>query len=260
LYSTQINGKKIRIYKDLDCDCGKRRNKRDKTPYIIGYRMHTLTAIDVKTNDSFPLVSLLAPANHPASLFLKPLIDVAQMLGLEIKLITADEAYHDNEGEILESTGVELITPPSQNVVLPDHVDPDDFSVMHSELCETPMLRLGKEGQSHEYKCNAEPGQCEHVASCSKARFIPIDNGVFQSIPTNSEHAEAALDIRKNCERPFNLLKHREGLEQIRVRSQDALITRTTISTIATLFIEMENRYHDRDVDNPQCSIFDFVA
>jgi len=27
-----------------------------------------------------------------------------------------------------------------------------------------------------------------------------------------------ALDIRKNGERPFNLLKKREGLEQVRVR------------------------------------------
>jgi hypothetical protein len=28
-----------------------------------------------------------------------------------------------------------------------------------------------------------------------------------------------AIDIRKNGERPFNLLKKREGLEQVRVRS-----------------------------------------
>ncbi|MDX9834553.1 MAG: hypothetical protein RBT36_04975 [Desulfobulbus sp.] len=63
LATLEINGKKIRIYNDLDCDCGKRHNKRDKSMYVIGYRLHTLTAIDVRTGHSFPLVSLLAPAN-----------------------------------------------------------------------------------------------------------------------------------------------------------------------------------------------------
>ena len=38
LASIKVNGKKIRIYHDLDCDCGKRRNKRDKSPYVVGYR------------------------------------------------------------------------------------------------------------------------------------------------------------------------------------------------------------------------------
>jgi len=46
LFSIKIGDKKIRIYEDLDCDCGPRRNKRDKSLYVIGYRMHTLTAIN----------------------------------------------------------------------------------------------------------------------------------------------------------------------------------------------------------------------
>ena len=36
-------------YSDLDCDCGKRRKKRDKSIYVVGYRLHTLAAIDPDT-------------------------------------------------------------------------------------------------------------------------------------------------------------------------------------------------------------------
>ena len=46
LCTVKIKGKKIRIYSDPDCDCGKRRSKRDKSHYVIGYRLHTLTAIN----------------------------------------------------------------------------------------------------------------------------------------------------------------------------------------------------------------------
>ena len=34
LASIEVKGKKIRIYNDIDCDCGKRRNIRDKSPYV----------------------------------------------------------------------------------------------------------------------------------------------------------------------------------------------------------------------------------
>jgi hypothetical protein len=44
--TVEIKGKKIRIYSDPDCDCGQRRKKRDKSYYVIGYRLHTLTAIN----------------------------------------------------------------------------------------------------------------------------------------------------------------------------------------------------------------------
>ncbi|WYD80637.1 MAG: hypothetical protein V8K32_15150 [Candidatus Electrothrix gigas] len=53
LASLNINGQNIRIYSDLDSDCGKRRNKRDKSVYVVGYRLHTLTAIDAETGHSF---------------------------------------------------------------------------------------------------------------------------------------------------------------------------------------------------------------
>ncbi len=84
-----IKGKKIRIYGDLDCDCGTRRNKRDKSIYIVGYRLHTLTVIDVQSRQSFPLVSILAPANHHDSKFLPFLVKLAQAMGIDVNLITA---------------------------------------------------------------------------------------------------------------------------------------------------------------------------
>lgn len=260
LFSVKVGKKKVRIYKDLDCDCGKRRNKRDKSPYVIGYRMHTLTAIDVKTNQSFPLVSLIAPANHHDSLFLKSLIGLAQAVGIEIKLITADEAYHDDDGALQKEAGVELITPPSKEIKLPDNVDGEDLTVTCDKLCEIPMRRMGTVDRHHEFKCNAQPGECTRLESCPRFRLIPIDHGVFQSIPIDSKLAKDAIAIRKNCERPFNLLKHREGLEQVRVRSQESLIAKCTIATMATLLIAMEDRFNDRERDNPQMTIFDHVA
>ncbi len=43
LATLDIKGKKIRIYKDIDCDCGRRRNKRDKSVYF----RQTTTATNV---------------------------------------------------------------------------------------------------------------------------------------------------------------------------------------------------------------------
>ena len=51
----KVRGKKIRIYNDIDCDCGWRRNKSDKSVYVTGYRMHTLTAVCPKTGHGSPL-------------------------------------------------------------------------------------------------------------------------------------------------------------------------------------------------------------
>ena len=58
-------------------------------------------------------------------------------------------------------------------------------------------------------------------------------------MPTFHDVSEQAIGIRKNCERPFNLMKKREGLEQTRVRSQHGVVARSTFTTIATLLIEL---------------------
>ena len=239
LAKLKINGQNIRIYCDIDCDCGKRRNKRDKSVYVVGYRMHTLAAINAKTGQSFPLISLLAPANHHDSLFLGPLVSIGKAIGLDLQLITADEAYHDNDGAIYDESGVQLVKPPSSNVSLPENVDKETLQVMCDDFCETPMEYVGIEEKGHEFKCSAKFGECCCSAICPKFRHIPLDNGSFQRILYGSESVSKALDIRKNGERPFNLIKKREGLDQVRVRSQHGLVARATFTTMATLLLEM---------------------
>jgi hypothetical protein len=246
-----IHGKKIRIYGDIDCDCGKRRTKRDKSIYVVGYRLHTLTAINAKTGQSFPLISLLAPANHHDSHFLKPLVQFGKAIGLELKLITADEAYHDNDDTVYSENGVHLIKPPSSKVCLPDNVDKETLQVMFDEYCETPMDYVGIVDKGHEFKCSAEFGQCPRAAICPKYRYIPIDNGYFQRILYGTELVSKAIEIRKNGERPFNLLKKRDGLEPVRVRSQHGLVSRVTFTTIATLLLEMAGTRR-KSKDKPQ--------
>ena len=239
LASLKVNGRKIRIYNDIDCDCGKRRNKRDKSPYVIGYRLHTLTAIDAKTGHSYPLASVLAPANHHDSHFLPFLVKLAQAMGLDVKLVTADEAYHDKDGSLFEQTGVIVTTPPSQKVALPENVNDKSGAVFCNDSCSIPMVRVGLENRSHEYKCGAEPGGCQHSHSCRQCRFIPVDGGLFQLIPHETGQIKQAHEIRKNCERPFNLLKNQTGLETVRVRSRNATMARCTLSSIAVLLIKM---------------------
>ena len=115
------------------------------------------------------------------------------------------------------------------------------------------MEYLGSENQEHEYKCGAEPGQCLHAENCSQCRIIQMDQGLFQRIPFASIDIEEAHNIRKNCERPFNLLKHQVGLEKLRVRSQQATMTRCTLSTIAVLLIKMAGqRKKKKTIKEPQ--------
>ena len=239
LTTLDIKGKKIRIYRDIDCDCGKRRNKRDKSVYVIGYRLHTLTAIDAQTGHSFPLVSVLAPANHHDSHFLPFLVKLAQAMGIELQLITADEAYHDKDGSLFQETGVIVTTPPSSKVTVPEHVDIDAGSVYGHSRCSIPMLHLGVTDETHEYKCGAHSGDCQLSGTCPQCRFIPVDRGLFQRIPWHVKSLKQAHDIRKNCERPFNLLKNQTGLETVRVRSQHATMARCTLASIAVLLIKM---------------------
>jgi len=255
LATLTIKGKKIRIYDDIDCDCGKRRKKRDKSVYVVGYRMHTLTAINPKTGYSIPLISLLAPANHHDSLFLSPLVRLGKAVGLDLKLITADEAYHDKDGSLYKESGVHLVKPPSSKVSLPANVDAETLQVMFDDLCDIPMKYIGIEEQGHEFKCAAKSGQCFCSELCPKFRHIAFDNGCFQRIIYGRDAVSKALDIRKNGERPFNLLKKREGLEQVRVRSQHGLVARTIFTTMATLLLELVGTRRTEKVKQKQIEL-----
>ncbi len=94
----------------------------DCTLFVVGYRLHTLSVIDAHSGQSFPLVSLVAPANHHDSHFLPFLVKLAQAMGIDIQRITADEASHDKDGSLFNETGVISTTPPSSTVPIPGHV------------------------------------------------------------------------------------------------------------------------------------------
>jgi hypothetical protein len=174
-------------------------------------------------------------------------------------LITADEAYHDNEDVIYNENGVHLIKPPGSKVSLPENVDKDTLQVTCNDFCETPMEYAGIGEEGHEYKCNAEYGQCPYAGVCPGYRNIPIDNGYFQRILYGDELILKALEIRKNGERPFNLIKKREGLETVRVRSQHGVTVRAAITTIVTLLLELSGTRRKKNKQE-QTSFLDAVG
>ena len=222
--------------------------------------MHTLTAIDAETGASFPIISLLAPANHHDSNFLFPLAKLGKAIGVDIKLITADEAYNDKDGDLFHDIGVHLITPPGSRTKLPNNVDPETMAVTMNDMCEIPMEYVGVFDENHEFKCGSLDGECpRRFGDCLKCREIPVDSGHFQRIPYGSDEVKKAIDIRKNGERPFNLLKHREGLEPVRVRSRQNLLARCVFTNMATLLIEMANtrkkKRIEKKIDNKQTKL-----
>jgi hypothetical protein len=184
-------------------------------------------------------------------------VRLGNAIGLELKLITADEAYHDNDGGLFEESGVYLVKPPSLKAVLPENVDGETMQVRLDELCEIPMQYIGIEEEGHEFKCGAESGQCPRAGICSQFRHIPFDNGCFQRLLYGSEAVLKALDIRKNGERPFNLLKKREGLEQVRVRSQLGLVAKSTFTTMATLLLEIAGTRRKKKSKQIQMKLLD---
>lgn len=239
LAKIEIGKAKIRVYDDIECDCGKRRNKRDKSIYVVGYRLHALAAINPDNGQSIPLISVLAPANHHDSHFMRHLINLGKAIGLDLKVITADEAYHDKDGSVLAQTGVRVIAPPNKKVALPSNVEAETLQVTCDDLCEMAMEYVGSDPQGHEFKCAAEPGHCSRAPICPQYRQISFDSGCFQPVPHATAGVLEAIDLRKNGERPFNLIKKREGLEYARVRGQHNILVQSVFTTVATLLIEM---------------------
>lgn len=242
LATIKLGDKKVRIYTDLDADCGKRRKKRDKSEYFVGYRIHSLVVIHPHTGHNYPLISLIAPGNHHDKSFLPQLIALGKAIGLNIKLVTADEGYGDAKQNetIKEEFGVTVITPPSNTVKLPEYVEEKTNSVYMNKWCETPMIYRGKtEEGTHEFNCDANIGKCIHASTCHKYREIPLDSGTFGVIPAHVAGFGNAVNLRKHMERSYNLLKHREGLEPLRVRSQHCVMAVATFSNIATLLLEI---------------------
>ena len=101
------------------------------------------------------------------------------------------------------------------------------------------MAYVGSDLHGHEFKCAAELGQCPRAPICPQYRRIDFDSGCFQPFPHATTGVARAIDLRKNGERPFNLLKKREGLEYARVRGQHNILSQCVFTTVATLLIEM---------------------
>jgi len=116
LATLTVGNKKVRIYSELDADCGKLRKKRNKSEYFVGYRLHTLVVLEPRTGRHYPVLSLVAPANHHDNLFLPQLVAFAQAMGLSIQLITADAAQNQ---QIKQEHGVTVITPANKTVQTP---------------------------------------------------------------------------------------------------------------------------------------------
>jgi len=191
--------------------------------------------------------------NH---VLLIPLVKLALAIGIDVRIITADEAYHDNEGDLFKEIGTYLVTPPKSKVLPPEYVDIETMQVTCDDRCPIPMEYVGVEAQGHEFKCGATLGECPHSGSCSQFRHIPIDGGFFQRIPYWTDHVLQTLKIRKNAERPFNLLKKREGLETVRVRSQHGVLARCTFTTIATLLLEIAGTRRKKKPQKKQMKLF----
>jgi len=146
---------------------------------------------------------------------------------------------------------------PSKSKVLPpEHFDIETMQVSCDDIWPTPMEYVGVEDQWHEFKCGAILGECPYSGSCSQFRHIPIDGGFFQRLPYGPDHVLQASKIRKNAERPFNLLKKREGLEIVRVRSQHGVLARCTFTTIATLLLEIAGTRRKKKPQKKQLKLF----
>lgn len=256
LATITIGRKKVQIYSEFDADCGKRRKKRDKSQYLVGYRLHTLVAIDPTTGHNYPLFSLVAPANHHDNLFLPQLLPFSQVMGLEMKIVTADETYADAEQNeaLRQEYGVRVITPPKKKVSVPENVDANNQAVYIHEGCEVPMEYVGRTDKGHEFKCGDDDKGCLYSHGCLKYREIMVDAGLFGQIPDQIDGVDEVRGIRKHMERSYNLLKHREGLEPVRVRSQHGLMAVATFAHMTTLLLEIvgTRKSKDKEVSTQQ--------
>jgi len=264
LVKIKYKGEYVRIYQDIDADCGSRRSKRDKALFVVGYRLHTLTVIDPKTQMAYPLFSLLAAANHHDSNFLEMLIELGKVIGLDLNIVIGDQAYgKDGESEYLHNKhNVIVLNEPKEKKKLPEHVDQETWQVYMNDFCEIPMQWTGKDEQyGHEFHCGDAMGECILAGTCKKNRYIPVDTGVFGQFPYQLQQTQDLCNMRKVAERPFNLLKHREGLEPLRTLGRETTLSVTVIANIATLLIEIAGFRHKKKLSkNNQLKLFTEAA
>lgn len=240
LVKLDIGEEHILLYANLECDCGKRRKKRDKSKMFVGYRVHGLSIYDVDSGIAFPVLSLVTAGNHHDSKLLEPLIELAKSIGLEFGIVVADEAYGGVElqDSIREEMDVIVVTPSQKRAVkMPPDVDEESGEVFCNPFCEHAMSWEGYDADEggHVFTCKDE-GTCPWYDSCEGHRVIPSDTKYFGPIPSCVDGLDQLLDLRKACERPFNLLKHMDGVEPCRMHRIASLRAQVTFSQMANLF------------------------
>lgn len=252
------DGTFIRFYSDLMSDCGSRRNKRDKSSMVVGYRVHTLCVSDVERGMAYPLLSLAVAANHHDSQVLEPIIELARAIGLDLKVLSVDEAYANAEKqeEYLNKYGVMTVTPPKGKTEAPKHVDPESGAVYFSEICETPMGWAGYDQQigGHIFVCNNDR-DCPWSGACPKERTLPVDTGLLGPVPKSIPEFGRAVELRKVTERPFNLLKHMDGLEPCRMKTMATISAQMVFSQMIGIFKIMaglRSAPKNKDIDKPK--------
>ena len=242
LFKMKIGDKNVRVYQDIDADVGTRRQKRDKSTFVVGYRLHTLTVIDATNQIAYPLLSLFAPANHHDSNFLELLVDFGKNIGLNLNIVTADQAYGDVDElkYIHNKHNVTILNAPKEATQLPKDVDEKTYAVRKYSSCSVDMMYAGCDEEfGHEFHCNAQFGECPFEANCNKLRHIPVDTGVFGKMPYFLKGSQKIVSMRKVAERPFNLIKHRDGLEPLRTKGIHNSTFVADIANITTLLIEI---------------------
>jgi len=263
LFKMKLGKETVRVYQDMDADVGTRRQKRDKSIYVVGYRLHTLTVIDAQTEHAYPLLSVMAPANHHDSNFLEVLVDLGRQIGLELNIVTTDQAYGDaDELELVQKKHqVTVLNAPKEITRLPAYVDDKTYTVRKNAFCSVDMTYAGRDDEyGHEFHCNAQPGECPYAGTCSQLRFIPVDSGAFGMIPYFLTGARKIVSMRKVAERPFNLIKHRDGLEPLRAIGIHNSNIVASIANITTLLIEIAGYRRKRPVkEQNQTLEFEFM-
>lgn len=232
------DGSYIRFYSDLDADAGARRRKRDKSNRFIGYRVHTITVGDMDRGIAYPVVSLTAAASHNDSLLLDPLIEIVQAMGLTINVLSADKAYVNSSRTVRMKKECDMltVTPPVGNAVIPENVNHQTGAVFMNSDCNTPMRWRGfdEEDDMHVFKCDGDHN-CLNSPACSRERLLKMDTGLFGAVPRCSKYHGAPLFHRRIAERPFNLMKHKDGLEPCRMKTHRTVAAQVVFCQIVGL-------------------------
>ena len=117
------------------------------------------------------------------------------------------------------------------------------------------------EDAGHVFTCNDDSSVCPFNPSCPRERVIPMDTGHFGPLPNCIEEKQQTIDARKVTERPFNLLKHMDGLEPCRMKTQATVSAQVVFSQMAGIFKVMAGlRSVPKTDDKPRQEVLPLAA